>query len=557
MEQVKQLKGAYTGLPVRAQMAMVGVAIVTILVLFLVVRAATHTDWVPVQSDLKPGAAAKSSQALESAKIEHRVTSGGSVVEVPAKVENEATMALASAGTLDSGRVGYEIYDNKSGFKMGTSAEQKITYQRALEGQLARQIEELEGVEKADVGLVLPETVLFSSEQSKATASITLDTQGSSLEKAQVKAIQSLAAGRVKDLDQGSVTILDENANLLTGDGADSSSFTASQAKLEAENRYNRASELKLKNELEKIAGVGKVNVMFNAKLDLDEVMRRTHDVGGEDNEPGVVTSEDLKNEELNNPDTPTGGLTGLANNTTDNRLAGREAQDDASGDPIAAAARIDALDIPAATKQRLQEENLRKLGKAADPSFDSDQNTRTYDNDTVDEIVKQAPGAELKKGVAITVDSSVPADTQTAIEDAARAYLQINPEDTFAFGDAEFDKGEDLSKEKAAAERNAMLTKYGKWALLGLGMIGMAFFVRKSLNSRTDELLHPDEDMLLLEGGVQPIPLKELEAAVNAAGSLEHQKRHELQRKVEHIAANKPQDVALMLRGWMNDNAA
>ena len=59
-----------------------------------------------------------------------------------------------------------------------------------------------------------------------------------------------------------------------------------------------------------------------------------------------------------------------------------------------------------------------------------------------------------------------------------------------------------------------------------------------------------------LEQGGFEPIPIAELEAAVAAATTMDNQKRLDLQRKVEMIALEKPQDVATALRGWLHDDA-
>ncbi|MCW2949872.1 MAG: hypothetical protein JWN41_885, partial [Thermoleophilia bacterium] len=95
----------------------------------------------------------------------------------------------------------------------------------------------------------------------------------------------------------------------------------------------------------------------------------------------------------------------------------------------------------------------------------------------------------------------------------------------------------------------------YVKWALLGLGLIGLAFVMRRALTQRTAELLAPASDLLLLDAGdFAPIPIAELEAALAAAQpDRDRQERIELQRKVEQIADGKPQDVANELRRWMH----
>src|SRR5690349_15790993 len=106
--------------------------------------------------------------------------------------------------------------------KPGTSQfQQQVTYQRALEGELANRIDGVEGVTGANVQLVLPEDTLFADEKSPATASVMLQNTADSLQPGAVRGIAQMTASSVKGLKIGDVTITDGSGQLLwpQGDG--------------------------------------------------------------------------------------------------------------------------------------------------------------------------------------------------------------------------------------------------------------------------------------------------------------------------------------------------
>src|SRR5262249_51636316 len=121
---------------------------------------------------------------------------------------------LGKSGTLKSA-VGFEIFNNTD-FGM-TEFAQKINYQRALQGELARTIQSLDEVKNARVRLVLPESGLFKKSGQKPKASITLAIkEGRSLAPEQVVGIQRLVAAAVPEIEPSAVTIADQRGVTLT-----------------------------------------------------------------------------------------------------------------------------------------------------------------------------------------------------------------------------------------------------------------------------------------------------------------------------------------------------
>src|SRR4029079_10661720 len=119
----------------------------------------------------------------------------------------QARIALAEKGLPGKGQPGFELFDKQ---KLGASAfQQKVTYQRGLEGQIASTIGQIQGVSGAQVSLVLPEDQLFSQDQTPATAAVPLSGSRTSLDPSAVRGIASLVFSSVKGLTPANVSITD------------------------------------------------------------------------------------------------------------------------------------------------------------------------------------------------------------------------------------------------------------------------------------------------------------------------------------------------------------
>lgn len=111
-------------------------------------------------SDVGVDDASKMIGALEAMKVPYELRGDGSMIYVPRSQVLRLRMSLAEKGLPAGGTVGYEIFDNADALGT-TSFLQNINHLRALEGELARTIRSIEGIDAARVHLVLPERELF------------------------------------------------------------------------------------------------------------------------------------------------------------------------------------------------------------------------------------------------------------------------------------------------------------------------------------------------------------------------------------------------------------
>lgn len=204
---------------------------------------------------------------LEKMNIPYKFAEGGGAVLVPASHVYDARLKLASQGLPKGGNVGFELMENQ---KLGSSQFiERVNFQRAMEGELARSIESVSSVQAARVHLAMPKDSVFVSEQKAPTASVLLNLHpGRTLDTQQVSAIVHLVASSVPELPVKNVTIVDQNGNLLseTGKTASINGMDPSQIK------YVQDLQQSITKRIESIITpiVGPNNVRAEATADVD-----------------------------------------------------------------------------------------------------------------------------------------------------------------------------------------------------------------------------------------------------------------------------------------------
>ncbi|HTV71644.1 MAG TPA: flagellar basal-body MS-ring/collar protein FliF [Rhizobiaceae bacterium] len=159
--------------------------------------------------------------------IDFDVASDGTTVLVAAGQTAQARMMLAEKGLPTSANAGYELFDNVGSLGL-TSFMQQITRVRALEGEIARTIQSIQGIKAARVHIVMAERGNFRREEQEPTASVVIRASGIDGQR-NAMSIRYLVAAAVPGLDADKVTVLDANGNLLAA-GDDPNNTSASRA---------------------------------------------------------------------------------------------------------------------------------------------------------------------------------------------------------------------------------------------------------------------------------------------------------------------------------------
>lgn len=210
---------------------------------------------------------------LERSGTPHRIGRSGTEIHVPADQVARLRLALAREGLPASGSVGYEIFDRQNGLTT-TPFQQDINRVRALEGELARTLRNLNGVAAARVHLVLPRREAFSRERAEAQASIVLQMRGNRrLDPEGVQSVLHLVAAAVPGLRVQNVAIVDGRGELLARSGQAAGAVPGTPGSGAAgQDELRRAMEHRIARGVEDILqrALGPGRVRVEATVDVD-----------------------------------------------------------------------------------------------------------------------------------------------------------------------------------------------------------------------------------------------------------------------------------------------
>jgi flagellar M-ring protein FliF len=491
-----------------------GSAVAILLLAFFMMRIAGQASYTTMMAGIDPKQTGKVTAALDAKGIKYEVQNNGTALAVDKSQVAQARIALAEKGLPNSAQPGFELFDKQ---KLGASDfQQQVTYQRALEGQLASTIGQIDGVGGATVQLVLPQDQLFDDQQSASKASVLLSGDGASLEPGAVRGIAQLVSGSVKGLELNNVSITDSSGQLLwpnSAAGASDGQMAATQ-KQAAEARYGQEMESNLNAMLVQTLGPGKAQVQVNADLNADQTTLKKLTYG----KKGVVLSTKKDNETLKGGGTAGGGgAAGTASNTVPS-YAG------AAG------------------------------GSGSNYKHKSEETVNGVDKQVAETQV--APGAVNKMNVAVLVDASVPPKSVAAIRQAVGSTAGITPGrgDKLSVSQVAFAKPPAPAKKPATAAALG----FAKYIVAGLGLLAFLFFVTRHLRRRENQTLLGQP--VWLREIESPTSLAELERGMNGYDdtmALPRARRPEpnpVRAELEELVDREPERVAHQVRAWMNE---
>lgn len=207
---------------------------------------------------------------LQQMNVPYKHADGGAAILVPADKVHDVRLKLASAGLPKGSVTGYELMENQ---RFGvTQFQERLNFQRGLEGELTRSIQTLSGVESARIHLALPNQNGFFREQQKASASVILSLHpGRTLDKGQVAGIVHLVSSSVPEMSPKAVSVVDQSGALLSGspDGTDQNGLDAQQLQYvrQMESSYTQ----RIRDLLEPVVGKDNLRAQVTADLDFSQ----------------------------------------------------------------------------------------------------------------------------------------------------------------------------------------------------------------------------------------------------------------------------------------------
>jgi flagellar M-ring protein FliF len=502
-----------------------GVAVGAILFIYLFVHMVSEPSYTTVVSGVEPSQTAKMTSTLSTAGISYELQNGGTAIGVQSNQTAKARVALASANLLGNAQPGFSLFEKG---KLGESNfQQQVTYQRALQGQLAETIDSVQGISGAQVNLVLPsaQNQIFGENQANSSAAVALSGT-SALAPGSVRGIAQLVASSVPGLQINKVTITDASGELLWPTGSGGAGGAGSSVQ-EAEQSYDQGMEASLDAMLASTLGPDKAQVLVYANMNVDQTNKESLEYA----KTGTPIQQSKSTETLTGNGTTAGGVTGTA-------AAGAAA------------------------------------GGGGKSNFKHETTTSSLGVSKIVTHSTIAPGTVESQHVSVLLDKSVPASSLPAIREAITnaAGVQTKRGDTISIGQVAFPK----SATAAAASSPLSMAKY---VLLGLGALIFLFFTTRSLRKREKETIEEPRWLRELEA---PMRLSELEretrsmpamaaaaapggaggagfgggsdAANGAGGSNGSSGPPNARAQVEQLVDTQPDRVAQQLRSWMQE---
>ena len=493
----------------KGRLMLAGSIVAIVLLGLVMLRTASAPTYSTVMAGVEPKQIGKVTAALDEKGVKYEVQNNGTAIAVDKSQMADARIALAEKGLPNTAQPGMELFDKQ---KLGASDfQQQVTYQRALEGQLAQTIGQIDGVGGATVQLVLPQDQLFEDKQSQAKAAVLLAGSGDSLQPGAVRGIAQMVSGSVKGLGLNNVSITDSSGQLMwpNQEGGASDGEMAATTKQAAEAKYSQGLESNLNALLAQTLGPGKAQVQVNADLNMDQATRDELDYADE----GVALQQDTEVEELRGA----GGVGGIAG--ADGNVPGY------AGAAAGAGSRYN----------RERDQTQFGVDKRV---------TRT----------KVAPGTVNRKSVAVLVDNSVPPAQVAALRQAVQNAAGIDAQRGDRLSVSQIEFAEPPAPAKPPVSESAL--GFAKYIAAGLGLLLFLFFVTRHLRRRESETLMGE-----------PTWLREIEAPTTIAaleaghggqlgpGQVPARREREVnpaRGELEQMIDTEPERVAQQVRAWM-----
>ena len=265
-----QVRKFWTALSNTKRIALLTMVSAVLLGVILIATVGSRINYGYLYTDLEREDAAAIAQKLDELHIPYKVDAGGSAIMVENDRVYQTRLTLASDGLPRGGSIGFEIFD---GADLGaTEFEQKVKLRRALEGELARSIATINGVQSARIHLVMPERRLFANRSEGSSASVVLKLRNrSAFGKGEVAGIVHLVSSAVPGLSPEKVSVVSSDGiTLHRPDHAGGEGL--GDGRSEQSREISRDMEEHVRSLLERVTGPGSVDVRVS--VDLDEATR-------------------------------------------------------------------------------------------------------------------------------------------------------------------------------------------------------------------------------------------------------------------------------------------
>lgn len=504
------LSGFTTG-----QKAMTAIAVLTVIIGgYAFVSWAGKATYAPLFSNLSATDAAAITGKLTSAKVPYQLADGGTTIMVPQNDVYQERLNLSSAGLPGDTNSGYALL-NKAGITT-SQFQQQVDYQQAVQSELDKTIQAIQGVTAAVVHVVIPTDTLFAGPTNQPTASVLVQlAPGASLTATQVQAIVHLVASSIENLDPNNVTVVDDKGDVLSAPGTNSAAVAAGDAQNQQTQQFDSTLGTTLTNML--IPVLGPNNALVHVSADLNYDQTQTTSKLYDPNKTGPISVSSANSNET---------YTGAA--------------------ATAAAGTLGTTTTPTTT------------GTGGGGTYSKVGSSTNAVVSEVDKTIQGAPGTINRLSVAVEINKSVKGVTAAQIQGivAAAAGLVPSRGDTIQVTMLPFDTSATKTasaelKAAAAAKSSAQMMSMIRTALILLVVAGLLFYALRRITktTRTELELGGDWDPMELDAASRP-----LEGYGTSTRVLEPAGASAVGRNpaVAELANQDPAQIANLLRSWL-----
>lgn len=523
----EQLNRIWENLPTQQKILFVSAPVALLIAMSVAVYLASRPRMVTlVKGD--ESQLAEITEFLETNNIAYQ-TPDSNTVTVDEEIKSQARMQLARANLL--GTAMEDTYGFLDEINIGLT-ERMFTAQnkRSLEQHLRNMIMEGdESISNAYVTLSLPEWTLFSRDQAEPSANVKLITRGAPSPDS-VQGIQNLMAFAVPKLRPENVAVLDKTNKLLSEDSADPRARQLAK-QMEIQRALESDLQAKLANKLDPI--VGPENYVVTVTISQDWTERNEEQVQIV-SEGGAPISDKTYSESTTQAGVA--GTPGVAGNTQDSGIGPESPGTETKIDETVT--NFQYPWIKSVTKEQLGEIDSMSVSVQIDQTLE-------------DESGNKIPH---------------PADFLTKLEQDLRIAVGLPQVQTAAPNNFQFSLTQYLFDDSAERDiarqqmwenaQRAMRSLLPLVLLMALGYFAYIFFQRAFA---TPEILPEEmEEEVPIEPVTEAKELSLAQLGLAEFGDIaslpaEEQRRLKMQEHVINYAAEKPEEVAAIIKAWLS----
>ncbi|OME89560.1 MULTISPECIES: flagellar basal-body MS-ring/collar protein FliF [Paenibacillus] len=468
--------------------------------------------------DLNSSDAAGIISHLETQGISYKLSEDGRSILVPSTSAAKVQIDVGSQGLVQNGTIGFETFEKNASAIGMTDNEFEVKYVNALNGEVERLLEKMQGVQDATVLLNLPKESVFAKNgnEDQASASVVVQFKpGYRPNQEVIDGYYNLVKTAIPNLPVENITITNDEVELLaTAKGGQGGLMGKVEENFALQKKFESDVRQNVQQFLSQYMGSNKVNVLVASKLNFDQVQSKENIVTPVDEEEmkGIELSVQEIQKNYSGTSSPTGGVAGVGEEAVPGYPS-----DSGSG-----------------------ETNSEELSK-----------TVNYEVNRITKDIIASP--YTVKDLTINVSVEPPAGQQT-LDDATRTAIQnilvnivrASLSDTDStYTDADLSKKVSVISQvfNVNADENPK-TVLSKPVLWGIGIAalaliaGGAYFIIRRRRQQQEEF----EDDILLPP-VTEFPSINLESITNES---------QVRKQLETLAKKKPDEFVNLLRTWL-----